>query len=114
MPFKTGTREGYPGGDDPSVFSIRNKIRDVKSDTGDAASKNKNGASQVLDDNTPSSDVRNVPASTPDRSVAQPDGKVKERFSVDDSDQDYDALDAEFQAPQRQAKERKCLPEPER
>lgn len=34
MPFKTGTREGYPGGDAPSVFSILDKIRSVKNETG--------------------------------------------------------------------------------
>ena len=30
MPFKTGTREGYPGGNTPSVFSILDRIRSVK------------------------------------------------------------------------------------
>lgn len=30
LPFKTGTREGYPGGDAPSILSILDKIRSVK------------------------------------------------------------------------------------
>ena len=34
LPFKTGTREGYPGGDAPSILSILDKIRSVKNGTG--------------------------------------------------------------------------------
>lgn len=33
LPFKTGTREGYPGGDAPSILSILDKIRSVKNET---------------------------------------------------------------------------------
>lgn len=46
---------------------------------------NKKGASQVLDDNAPSSDVRNVPVSTPNESVAEGNDSVKQ-FSITATD----------------------------
>lgn len=46
---------------------------------------NKKGASQVLDDNAPSPDVRNVPAYTPNKSLAEDSDSVKQ-FSISAAD----------------------------
>ena len=59
----------------------------------------------MLDDNTPSSDVRNVPASTPLSKITQDKEIVKERYSMDDDREEYDALEQEFAEQQRSAKE---------
>ena len=67
-----------------SIASINDQGGNVKNKA-DTFEAKQNGASQVLDDNAPSSDVRNVPVPTPKGSIAQKGEGVKERFSVDDS-----------------------------